>query len=283
MIRLVTFNVRHGRSASDGRADAGRLARAIASLDADVIGLQEVDRGQQRSGGADLAREVASAIGAYYAFVPAISGQVAVPALVGQRVTWRTLLSRTGAQAASPLVRAWLDRRRARGDEHADVASYGIALLSRYPVRAWYRLRLPLAVPWLFGRVQVWRDEPRAALAAVVDTPDGQLTVVTTHLSSWRRWNRVQLRWLERRLRRAPRPIVLLGDLNIRGRIPAESTGWRELVQADTYPVAKPYTQIDHVLADGEVEAAAPGRALDLGVSDHRAVVVDVVLGQARA
>jgi endonuclease/exonuclease/phosphatase family metal-dependent hydrolase len=283
MIRLATFNVQHGRSASDGRPDAQRLARAVASLDADVIGLQEVDRGQRRSDGADLAREVAAMVGAHYVYVPALAGQVSMPDPAGRRVTWRTFLSRSGVRTASPLVSFWLDRRRARGDEDDDVPGYGIALLSRHPVRAAYRLRLPLAGPWVFGRIQVWRDEPRAALAAVIETPGGPLTVVNTHLSSWRRWNRVQLRWLERRLRRAPRPIVLLGDLNIRGRIPAESTGWRELVQADTYPVAKPYTQIDHVLADGEVEAAAPGRALDLGVSDHRAVVVDVVLGQARA
>jgi len=257
VIRLATFNVQHGRSRADGRVDAARLARAVVSLDADVVGLQEVDRGQRRSGGSDLAREVAEAAGAHYAYVPALAGQVAGHGPLG--------------------------RRRARGDEAEQVPGYGIALLSRYPVRAWYRLRLPVAGPWLFGRVQVWRDEPRAALAAVVDTPEGPLTVVTTHLSSWRRWNRVQLRWLVRWLRRVPRPVVLLGDLNIRGRIPAESTGWRALARVDTYPVGKPSIQIDHVLADGDVHAAGPARAPDLGVSDHRAVVVDVTLGDGDA
>jgi endonuclease/exonuclease/phosphatase family metal-dependent hydrolase len=252
VIRLVTFNVQHGRSAVDGRADAARLARAVATLDADVVALQEVDRLQERSGGADLARVVAEATGTHaYVYVPALAGPVGS---VGRR-------------------------RRARGDEPDDVPGYGVALLSRYPVRLWRRLRLPVAGPWLFGRVQLLRDEPRAALAAVVETPEGPLTVVATHLSSWRRWNRVQLRVLRRRLQDVPRPLVLLGDLNIRGRDAAGITGWRELVHVPTYPVSRPRVQIDHVLVDGEVEAAGPARALDLGVSDHRAVVVDVVLG----
>ncbi|MCZ2264376.1 endonuclease, partial [Isoptericola sp. QY 916] len=69
--------------------------------------------------------------------------------------------------------------------------------------------------------------------------------------------------------------------LNTRGDLPARRTGWRELVHVPTYPRTRPWLRIDHVLADGPVTAAAAARAVDLGVSDHRAVVVDVALDVA--
>ncbi|AEG42863.1 endonuclease/exonuclease/phosphatase family metal-dependent hydrolase [Isoptericola variabilis J7] len=272
MIRLVTFNVRHGRG-DDGRVDAARLGAALAALDPDVVALQEVDRAQDRSERADLLGAVEEAIGARETrFVPTLTGQVGLARHV------RTSAESADVQKVSSLLRTWSGRRRARGDE-ADGPSYGIALLSRHPVSAWRRLRLPTVTPYLVG-LQLGPDEPRAALAAVVETPDGPLTVVGTHLSSWGRWNRAQLWSLRRHLRAAPRPLVLLGDLNIRGALASRITGWRELVHVPTYPAARPFLQIDHVLADGDVDAAGPARALDLGLSDHRAVVVDVTLGR---
>jgi endonuclease/exonuclease/phosphatase family metal-dependent hydrolase len=273
MIRLVTFNVHHGVG-DDGRVDAERLAQAVAAFDPDVVALQEVDRGQDRSDRVEVLRAVADAVGARETrFVPSLTGQVDLPRALGD----------AGAPDVAGLVRTWAGRRRGRGDESRPPA-YGIALLSRHPLRTSRRVRLPAASPFVAGR-QLGPDEPRAALAAVADTPDGPLTVVCTHLSSWRRWNRVQLLWLRRHLRAAPRPLVLMGDLNIRGLLAASVTGWRELVHVPTYPAARPFLQLDHVLADGDVEAAGPARALDLGQSDHRAIVVDVVLrprGRAR-
>jgi endonuclease/exonuclease/phosphatase family metal-dependent hydrolase len=275
VIRLVTFNVQHGRG-DDGATDADRLARAVAALDADVVALQEVDRGQARSGGADLARVVAEAVGAHdHRYVPALAGQVGASPLVAARAAGPGRRARPAAVVRA-LVGAGGTARRARGDEPPEVPGYGIALLSRHPVRAWHRVRLPVGTPWLFGRVRLGADEPRAAVAAVVETPQGPLTVVNTHLSSWRRWNRLQLRWLARRLRGAPRPLVLLGDLNIPGDVPAQRTGWRDAVVTPTFPRRRPRSAIDHVLLDGAVRAAGPARAVDLGLSDHLAVVVDL-------
>lgn len=253
-MRVATFNVRHGL-ADDGRTDPARLARAVAALDADVVALQEVDRGQTRSGGVDQVRAVAAAAGAVdRRYVPALAG---------------------------PLD-PWPARRRARGDEPDDVPGYGVALLSRHPVTAWHRLRLPLGALPLPGGRQAGLDEPRVALAAVVATPHGPLTVVTTHLSAWRRWNRWQLRYLRHALRHAPRPLVLLGDLNLRDDVPAALTGWRPLAVVPTYPLDVPRLQIDHVLGDGPVRAAGAARAVHTGLSDHRAVVVDLDLGPGR-
>lgn len=278
MIRLVTFNVRHGLR-DDGRVDAERLADAVAALAPDVVALQEVDRGQDRSAGVDLLQAVQKALGADEArFVPTLTGQVGLRAAEDEAAE-----DERDRPAASRVLSTWSGRRRARGDE-VGVPGYGIALVSRHPVSTWRRLRLPAGSPFVAGR-QLGPDEPRAALAAVVRTPEGPLTVVGTHLSSWGSWNRVQLWELRRRLRAAPRPLVLLGDLNVRGPLPARITGWRELVHVPTYPRARPFLRIDHVLVDGEVDAAAPARALDLALSDHRAVVVDLELrprGRAR-
>ncbi len=272
MIRLVTYNVRHGLG-DDGRVDAERLAQAVAALDPDVVALQEVDRLQDRSDRVDILRVVAEAVGAHEArFVATLTGQVAP----------RTTVKSAGVHELGALVRTWAGRRRGRGDETGSPA-YGIAVVSRHPVSTWRRLRLPSASPFVAGR-QLGPDEPRAALAAVVETPDGPLTVVSTHLAFWR-WNRVQLWTLRRHLRAAPRPLLLVGDLNIRGPLASGLTGWRELVHVPTYPAARPFLPLDHVLADGDVVAVGPARALDLGLSDHRAVVVDVMLtprGRAR-
>ena len=48
-LRLGTFNLLHGLSIRTATADEADLRSAAAALDADVLGLQEVDRGQPRS------------------------------------------------------------------------------------------------------------------------------------------------------------------------------------------------------------------------------------------
>jgi endonuclease/exonuclease/phosphatase family metal-dependent hydrolase len=63
-VRVATFNVQHGLPASGGPVSAATLAAAIAELDADVLALQEVDRGVPRSGGHDLLAIAAEAMGA---------------------------------------------------------------------------------------------------------------------------------------------------------------------------------------------------------------------------
>jgi endonuclease/exonuclease/phosphatase family metal-dependent hydrolase len=62
-VRLATFNIRHGAASRGYRGDPERVAAACASLAADVLALQEVDRGLSRSGRADLARVAADAAG----------------------------------------------------------------------------------------------------------------------------------------------------------------------------------------------------------------------------
>jgi endonuclease/exonuclease/phosphatase family metal-dependent hydrolase len=257
-VRLATFNILHGRSLSDGKVDLDRFATAVRGLDADVLALQEVDRDQPRSHQADLTAVAAEAMGAeHHRFVATLHGHPG---------TWTA----------------------ATGEDQPAIAAYGIALLSRHPVSAWRVLTLPTLrrrVPMIHRgnrRPSLVQDEQRAALAAVVETPEGPMTVVNTHLTFITAWNVMQLRHLVRACHALPRPIAVTGDLNLEGATPQRLTGWRSVGRVDTFPVAVPDRQIDHVLLDGDVEATSEPIAVDTGMSDHRALVVDLAVGGAR-
>src|SRR5690606_26527999 len=136
-MRLATFTILHGRSLDDGEVDLDRYASAIAALDADVVALPEVDRDQPRSHGADLTAVAGEAMGA--------TGHRFVSTLAGTPDLWTA----------------------ATGELQPNTASYGIALLSRYPVLRWHTLtlpalrgRVPLLVPDKPRPILV-RDEPR--------------------------------------------------------------------------------------------------------------------------
>lgn len=70
-LRIATFNVHHCRGL-DGTVDVGRIAEVIASLDADLIALQELDRGLPRSGGIDQPGELARALDLDLVFFPTL-------------------------------------------------------------------------------------------------------------------------------------------------------------------------------------------------------------------
>jgi endonuclease/exonuclease/phosphatase family metal-dependent hydrolase len=56
-LRIVSYNIRHGRG-TDDLLDLERTAAALRRLEPDLVGLQEVDRGAERSGGVDQATEL---------------------------------------------------------------------------------------------------------------------------------------------------------------------------------------------------------------------------------
>lgn len=60
--RVATFNIRHGKG-SDGVVDLDRVARAMAETGADLIALQEVDRGLDRTEMVDQAQVIGELTG----------------------------------------------------------------------------------------------------------------------------------------------------------------------------------------------------------------------------
>lgn len=61
-LRVCGWNV-HACVGTDGRRDAGRVARVLAEIDADVVGLQEVHADERRGGEDDQARFLSDATG----------------------------------------------------------------------------------------------------------------------------------------------------------------------------------------------------------------------------
>ena len=249
-MKLVTFNILHGRTPGHG-VDLDRFADCVASLDADILALQEVDSIQQRSGLADLTALAAEAMGARsHRFVAAIAGTPGA--------TWMA----------------------ATGEEQPGTAAYGVALLSRYPAVSWQVLRLP-RIPFRFplylrepGKVVVVDEEPRAAVIGVFDTPMGELTVVNTHLSFVPGWNRFQLHRLMRDVRALPWPRIVTGDLNMSAKPARRWSRLRQLAAAPTFPADRPTRQLDHVLTDDPALTVRAFETPELAISDHRPLAV---------
>ena len=254
-VRVVTWNLLHGLSIRDGSADPARLSAAASAFDeVDVVALQEVDRGQQRSGEVDQTKLIAAAVGAAACrFEPALFG----------------------APGAGPVT--FHD-----GGTDLGGPAYGIGLVSRWPVSSWRVRRfsaapmgLPLLVPGS-GLAKI-DDEPRIAISATVEHPAGPVRVVAAHLSFVPGWNLAQLRTLLGELDDEPLPVLLLGDLNLPRAVLRPLRRWTAAGPVATYPSWRPRIQFDHVLVRrrdrwnvGQVRAV-PGE-----LSDHRALLVDV-------
>jgi endonuclease/exonuclease/phosphatase family metal-dependent hydrolase len=259
-VRVGTLNLASGRNAGGRSVDAAGLAAALADVDVDVLAVQEIDVGQPRSHGLSQPAEVAAALGAVdWRFTPSVDG-TPDPFRSWQPVDPPVL---TGP------------------DDAADGPRYGIALFSRRPVRRWSvhalgtgQARLPIRAPDpRTGRSRWWwfPDEPRLAVAAELEG----CTVVGTHLSFAPYTAVRQLLRLRRWARELPGPVVLAGDLNLAGAVPARLTGATRLVSAPTYPGGNPRLQYDHLLALTPMTATDP-QVRVLPVGDHRLVTVTV-------
>jgi endonuclease/exonuclease/phosphatase family metal-dependent hydrolase len=248
-LRVVTWNLQNclGRDPGSGTDLAGAVAM-LRSIDADLVALQEVDREQDRSGGADQAAELATALGMRGWYAPALLGPT------NRREEWRAA---AGSDPGGP--------------------AYGVALLSRLEVETVATVQLPRPER---------RGEPRVALVAGVRAGESPLTVACTHLSFIKPDAAVQLRWLERRLEAEPAPRLLLGDLNLWLPLVRLVSGcrWRPLAFGPTHPNPQPGSvrhsvRIDHVLgSDGGGAAVRVLRTRIVAgpVSDHRALVADL-------
>ncbi|GAA4857848.1 endonuclease/exonuclease/phosphatase family protein [Saccharopolyspora rosea] len=244
-LRVATYNI-HAGAGLDDRFDLDRTAGAIRSLDADVVGLQEVDvHWGERSRFTDEARELAARLGVRVFFAP--------------------IYDQPGAGPGAP-------RRR-----------FGVALLSRHPIvdAANHEIsRLPTQGPDArpvrmpgFGEVAV---QVRGARVHVFCThldfrPDPAVRAA-------------QVRDMLAITGRARGPVVLLGDFNAEPGARELAPLWESLRDVDpgggTYPADRPTGRIDLVAVSPGL------RALDAHVvpttaSDHRPVVADLLVTPA--
>ncbi|HEX6589091.1 MAG TPA: endonuclease/exonuclease/phosphatase family protein [Longimicrobiales bacterium] len=241
-MRVLVYNIHAGKDA-DGADNLERVAALIAETAADLVLLQEVDRGTMRSGGVDQLAELERRTGLHGAF-------------------GRTLDYQGG--------------------------EYGIAVLSRWPIRSDTLIALPVepAQERAGGSY-----EPRGALRVVVARPGGDVAVVNTHLDAsgddhYRRQEVESVRRIAASLRASDALSVVGGDFNAEPGTPTIRTmlgdGWRDAWsecgsgEALTYPAAAPLKRIDYLfIPDGAGCTAA--RALETTTSDHRPVLVTVV------
>jgi endonuclease/exonuclease/phosphatase family metal-dependent hydrolase len=202
-VRVATFNVRAAigpgpfpdrwwRHADPHRLE--RIANVVRSLDADLVGLQEValiaTAGLVVDQSADLGRETGS--------------------------VWRY-----GATRTFPI------------DDDGELVGAGLfgnAILSRHPIRSARTVGLPMAPMDAFvepagsehpaaglryADAPSTIREPRCILVCEVELPSGVATVASTHLSHVGAGERrLQAEAVALALRDVPLPIILLGDFN---------------------------------------------------------------------
>jgi endonuclease/exonuclease/phosphatase family metal-dependent hydrolase len=246
-VRIVTFNIHHGVGA-DGRHDLPRLARLLASAEADVICLQEVDRHYgQRSEEVDQALLLSRALDMQLAWGPSIDEE-----------------------------RAGDERRR----------QYGNALLSRLPILISDVHRLPGSgeprtalrtmveldggALWVTAtHLSVGEQEQRAAQVAALaalHTEPMETGVIVGDFNSPP--EAPELDALRQRFTDAWQLAQARGD----------QAGWRlwRRDQGDTFPSSGARRRIDQVWVSPGVAVAA-AQVLDAeGASDHLPVVVDL-------
>jgi endonuclease/exonuclease/phosphatase family metal-dependent hydrolase len=257
-MRVISWNLLHGSAPLLGAPKLALTAPFLAlqaELAPDLIGLQEVDENQPRSGGTKQVAQIAEAMGSeHWAYA-------------------RSVIGTPGEKWCKPKAHEAILH------AHFDQPSYGIGLVSRTPVTSWHRVDLGrswIGMPLLVGgkrglRILYVKDEPRVALIA--ELANGY-TVAVTHLSFVPIVNYLQLRKLQRTMKRLPGKRVIIGDLNLPFAIPHRLTRWHSLVPQSTYPAWKPAIQFDYIMSE-ELES---GRAIVFPrseMSDHLPIGFD--------
>jgi endonuclease/exonuclease/phosphatase family metal-dependent hydrolase len=158
---------------------------------------------------------------------------------------------------------------------------YGVALLSRWPIRR--DTLVPLLVTAPPGRTTEGREQ-RGVLLAVVDAPGGPLAVLNTHLDHtgddvWRLQEIAGVLRVASTAREARMPLLLGGDLNARPESPVHQElrgaglrdAWAGCGEGDamTFPASAPDRRIDYLYVDGGTRCER-AQVLPSQASDHR-------------
>ncbi len=220
------------------------IAAVVRSTNADLVLLQEVDKGTKRSGNVDQ------------------------PA---------ALAARTGLHVAFGSARDY------------DGGTYGVAILSRWPILEDTLIHLPVDPP---QERAGGSHEPRGALRIVVASPMGRLAVINTHLDAsgtdrWRTQEADAIASLVAQARRAEPMVIAGGDFNstpesavqVKLRGSGLRDSWTECGggQGFTFPDDNPVKRIDYLFLAGASQCVS-AEVIDARASDHRPVHFQVAL-----
>lgn len=240
--KVLVYNVHAGKDAG-GKDNLQRVANVVREVDADVVLLQEVDKGTRRSGGVDQPAEYARRTGYHVSF--------------GRSLDY-------------------------------DGGEYGIAVLSRWPIRHDSVVHLPVDPP---QERSGGSHEPRVAMAVVISAPFGELTIFNTHIdaSGDDRWRLQEIRTIQQLAQSAVRAgstrVLFGGDFNstpesavqvqLRGNGFRDS--WEKCGAGDgfSYPADTARKRIDYLFAIAGVECTA-AIVVNSQASDHRPVLFTV-------
>jgi endonuclease/exonuclease/phosphatase family metal-dependent hydrolase len=158
--------------------------------------------------------------------------------------------------------------------EWGDGERYGIATLTKLPIKTTRHLKLPLA----------YRSEPRSSLITILDWSDGHVVeVINTHLSILFKERPGQVAAIAAAM--ANEALIVAGDFNMTPWSPAYRALRRDSFLhsatrfARTWPAPAPIMPLDHILYRGQVDIVnaeawrgGPART----ASDHLPVVVEL-------
>ncbi|WP_371795795.1 endonuclease/exonuclease/phosphatase family protein [Streptomyces sp. NBC_01718] len=242
-LRVATYNI-HAGAGMDNVFDLDRQAAELRALDADVIGLQEVDvHWDTRSQWRDVAGELAERLHMRVSFAPIYSLDPTTP----------------GAPRREFGV-AVLSRYRIVSAENHEITRLSTQVPDPVPAPAPGFGEVVVRVKGMPVHVYVthldYRGDPSVRIAQVADT------------------RRIMAEDEGRK--------VLLGDFNAEPGAPELAPLWEELADAEpgapTYPALNPVKRIDFVAVSKDGVRVRDAAVAETLASDHRPVVADLLL-----
>ncbi|MFD4758253.1 endonuclease/exonuclease/phosphatase family protein [Streptomyces sp. NPDC058439] len=252
-LRVVTYNI-HAGAGMDNVFDLDRQTAELRALDADVIGLQEVDvHWGTRSEWRDLAGELAERLHMYVSFAPIYSLDPTEP----------------GAPRREFGV-AVLSRHRIVSAENHEITRLSTQDPNPVPALAPGFGEVVLRVKGLPVHVYVthldYRADPSVRAAQVADTR----RIMAQDAAPEAGAGRQQVRQ------------ILLGDFNAAPAAPELAPLWKELTDIEpggpTYPAQDPVQRIDYVAVSKDSVRVRDAAVAETLASDHRPVVADLLL-----
>ncbi|MFJ1547341.1 endonuclease/exonuclease/phosphatase family protein [Streptomyces sp. NPDC088246] len=248
-LRVATYNI-HAGAGMDNVFDLDRQTAELRSLDADVIGLQEVDvHWGTRSEWRDLAAELAERLHMQVSFAPIYS-----------------LAPDTPGAPRREFGVAVLSRYRIVSAENHEITRLSTQDPNPVPAPAPGFGEVVLRVKGLPVHVYVthldYRGDPSVRTAQVADTR----RVMAEDEAPGRQKVRQ----------------ILLGDFNAAPAAPELAPLWKELTDVEpggpTYPAQDPVQRIDYVAVSKDSVRVRDAAVAETLASDHRPVVADLLL-----